>query len=125
MIDTQEVELTSVDDRDCHKNTRSTSDCTREVSGDGEEAKDNTAESSRSGNDPLEFLTEAVSFLEEFVEEDNDKGSDNKLNDEEEKDTSTEVLGLAIQSSQDIDRRLAESDDEGKNYEEDLSVKVE
>jgi len=62
MIDTQEVELTSVDDRDCHKNTRSTSDCTREVSGDGEEAKDSTAESSRSGNDPLEFLTEAVSF---------------------------------------------------------------
>jgi len=27
--------------------------------------------------------------------------------------------------AQDIDRRLAESDDEGKNYEEDLSVKVE
>jgi len=63
--------------------------------------------------------------LEEFVKEDNNKGSDNKLNDEEETDTGTEVLGLTIQSSQDIDRRLAESDDEGKNYEEDLSVKVE
>ena len=63
--------------------------------------------------------------MEEFVKEDNNKGSDNKLNDEEETDTGTEVLGLTIQSSQDIDRRLAESDDEGKNYEEDLSVKVE
>jgi len=56
MIDTQEVELTSVDDRDCHKNTRSTSDCTREVSGDGEEAKDGTAEGCCSGDDALEFL---------------------------------------------------------------------
>jgi len=56
VIDTKGVELTSVDDRDCYKNTRSTSDCTREVSGDGEEAKDSTAESSRSENDPLEFL---------------------------------------------------------------------
>jgi len=56
MIDTKGVELTSIDDRDCHKNTRSTSDCTREISGDGEEAKDSTAEGSRSGDDALEFL---------------------------------------------------------------------
>jgi len=56
MIDTQEVELTSVDDRNRHKNTRSTSDCTREASGDGEKAKDSTAESSRSGDDAFEFL---------------------------------------------------------------------
>jgi len=62
--------------------------------------------------------------LEEFVEENNNKGSDNKLSDEE-TDTSTEVLGLAIQSSQDIDRRLVESDDEGEDYEEDLLVRVE
>ena len=63
--------------------------------------------------------------MEEFVEEDHDKGSDNELNDEEETDTGTEVLGLTIQSSQDIDRRLAESDDEGEDYEEELSVRVE
>ena len=42
--------------------------------------------------------------MEEFVEEDNDKGSNNELNDEEETDTGTEVLGLTIQSSQNIDR---------------------
>ena len=63
--------------------------------------------------------------MEEFAEEDNDKGIDNELNGEEETGIGTGVLGLARQSSQDIDRRLAECDDEGKNYEEDLSVKVE
>jgi len=63
--------------------------------------------------------------LEEFVQEDNNKGSKNELNDEEETDTGTEVLGLTIQSSQDINRRLAKSDDEGEDYEEELSVRVE
>ena len=63
--------------------------------------------------------------MEESIDEDDDQGNDNELNDKEEADTGTEVLELTIQSSQDIDRRLAESDDEGKNYEEDLSVKVE
>jgi len=56
MIDTKGVELTSVDDHDCHKNIRSTSDCTREITGDGEEAKDSTAEGCRSGDNALEFL---------------------------------------------------------------------
>jgi len=56
MIDTKGVELTSVDDHDCHKNIRSTSDCTREITGDGEEAKDSTAEGYRSGDNALEFL---------------------------------------------------------------------
>jgi len=63
--------------------------------------------------------------LGEFVEEDDDKGSDNELNDKEEADTGTEVLGLTIQSSQDIDRRLAESGNEGEDCKEDLSVRVE
>jgi len=63
--------------------------------------------------------------LEEFVEEDNDKGSDNELNDEGDTDTGTEVLGLNIQPSQDIDRWLAESNDEGEDYKEDSSVRVE
>jgi len=41
--------------------------------------------------------------LEEFVEEDDDKGSDNELDDDEEVDTGTKVLGLTIQSSKDTD----------------------
>jgi len=43
-----------------------------------------------------------------FAKEDNDKGIDNELNDEEETEIGTGVLGLTRQSSQDIDRRLAE-----------------
>jgi len=77
------------------------------------------------GNEQVDAWTEAVSFLEEFVEEDNDKGSDNELNDEGDTDTGTEVLGLNIQPSQDIDRWLAESNDEGEDYKEDSSVRVE
>jgi len=53
--------------------------------------------------------------LEEFVKEDDDKGSDNELNDKEETDASTDVLGLTTQSSKDVDSRLAESHDEGED----------
>jgi len=53
--------------------------------------------------------------LEEFVEEDNNKGSDNELNEKEETDAGTEVRGLTTQSSKDVDGRLVKSHDEGED----------
>ena len=48
------------------------------------------------GNEQVDTGSETVTFLKEFVEEDDDEGSDDELDDEEKTNTSTEVTWLAI-----------------------------
>jgi len=56
-----------------------------------------------------------VTFLEEFVEKDDNKGGGDELNYKQQADTSTEVRGLAMEPGQNIHGCLAERDDEGKD----------
>lgn len=59
--------------------------------------------------------SETVSLLEELIEEDDDQGSDDELEDEEEADTSSKIGRLPVESSEDVDRGLTESDEESEN----------
>lgn len=58
---------------------------------------------------------ESVALLEELVEEDDDEGRDDELEDEQEANSSSEVRGESVQSRQDVDGSLSERDDEGED----------
>ena len=53
--------------------------------------------------------------MEELVEEDDDEGSGDELNDKEETDACAEIGGLAVEACEDIYGSLAEGDDESEN----------
>ena len=59
--------------------------------------------------------SETVTFGQEFVEQEDDRGGGDELEDQEEDDTGTEGTGRTVQPGQDVDRSLTESDDEGKD----------
>jgi hypothetical protein len=48
------------------------------------------------GDEQVDTGSEAVAFLEEFVEEDDDEGGDDELDDEEKANAGTEIAWLAI-----------------------------
>ena len=58
--------------------------------------------------------SEPVALLEELIEEDDDEGGRDELNDEEQAYAGTEVAGLTIETGEDIDSGLTERDDEGE-----------
>jgi hypothetical protein len=57
---------------------------------------------------------ETVPLLEELVKQNNNKTSNNELDNQENTDTSTEVAGLAVETSQDVNAGLAEGENDGK-----------
>jgi hypothetical protein len=59
---------------------------------------------------------ETVALLEELVEEKDDEGGGDELEDKEEADSGTEVGGLAVESGEDVDGGLTKGDDEGKDW---------
>lgn len=59
--------------------------------------------------------SETVPLLKELVEENDDEGSGDKLDDEEQADTGTEVAGLTIETSEDVDGSLAERNNQCKH----------
>jgi hypothetical protein len=50
--------------------------------------------------------------LEELIEEDEEEGGDDELDEGEEADAGAEVFGLAVETSEDVDRGLSHGDDE-------------
>jgi len=58
--------------------------------------------------------TQPVALLEELIEQDDDHGGRNKLDDEEKADTATNFLGRAIETGQDGYGGVAKSNDHGK-----------
>ena len=74
------------------------------------------------GDEEGDAGTEAVPLLEEFVEEDDDEGGDDELEDQEETDTGTEVGGLAVETCEDVDGSLAERDEERKDCKRGVSM---
>jgi len=53
--------------------------------------------------------------LEELIEENNNEGSGDELNNEKETDPCTEVSGLTIEPGENVDGCLTEGNDEGKD----------
>ena len=67
-------------------------------------------------NEQVDTRAQAVALLEELVEEDDDEGRNNELDDEEKADTGSEVFGLAIETGEDVDGGLAESNNDSKDW---------
>lgn len=53
--------------------------------------------------------------MQEFVEEDDNQGRYDQLDDQEEADSSTEVGGLAVETGEDVDGGLAKGNYEGED----------
>lgn len=67
------------------------------------------------GDEQVDTTAESIALLEEFVEEDDNQSSNNKLNDEQEADTGTKILGLTVEASEDVDGSLAEGNDKSEH----------
>lgn len=56
--------------------------------------------------------TKTVAFLKEFVQENNNQGCGEELDDKKNTDTSAEVRWLAVETSEDVDTSLTEGEDD-------------
>lgn len=66
------------------------------------------------GNEQRDTTAQTVSLLEQLVQQDDDQTGNDQLDDQQNTDTSAEVAGLAIETSQDVDAGLAEGQDDGE-----------
>jgi len=85
------------------------------VDGGGRECLPDDGLANVGGNEERDTGTEAVTLLEELVEENDDESGDDELDDQQKADSSAEVAWLAIKTGKDVDGRLAKSDDQGKD----------
>ena len=53
--------------------------------------------------------------MEKFIEENNDEGGDDELNDQQKADTDTKVAWLAAKTTEDIDGSLTKGDDQSED----------
>ena len=67
------------------------------------------------GDEQVDTTAESIALLEEFVEEDDNQSSNNKLDDEQKADTGTKILGLTVEASEDVDGSLAEGNDKSEH----------
>lgn len=67
------------------------------------------------GNEERNTRAQSVTLLKKLIEEDHNKTSDNKLEDEQQAHTSTKVRGLPIKPSQNINGSLAERENDRKD----------
>jgi hypothetical protein len=67
------------------------------------------------GDEERNARAEAIASLEELIEEDDEKGGDDELDDEQEADAIAEVLGLAVETAEDVDEGLTKGDEQRKD----------
>ena len=67
------------------------------------------------GNEEGDAGPEAVALLEELIEEDDDEGGRDELDDKQEADAGAEIARLAVHAGEDIDRGLTEGEDESEH----------
>lgn len=92
------------------------------VNGGGGESLPDDGFADVGGNEEGDTTAETVTLLEELIQQNDNQTSDNQLNNQENTDTGTEVTGLAVETSQDVNTGLAEGKD---NSEELLGGLVE
>ena len=66
------------------------------------------------GNEEGDTRAETIALLEQLIEQNDNQTSNNKLDNQQEADTSAEVGWLAIETSQDEDTSLTEGEDDGE-----------
>ena len=66
-------------------------------------------------NKERDTRTKTVTLLEKFIEENNDEGGDDELNDQQKADTGTKVAWLAVKTTEDVNGSLTEGDDQSED----------
>lgn len=66
------------------------------------------------GNEQRDTAAQAVALLQKLVQQNDHQTSNNQLDNQENTDTGTQVAGLAIETSQDVDTGLAEREDDSE-----------
>lgn len=89
---------------------------TTSVDGGGGEGLPHNRLADVGSDEQRDTAAETVALLEELVKQNNNETSNNELDDQENTDTSTEVTGLAVETSQDVNTGLTE----GENDSEEL-----
>jgi hypothetical protein len=92
------------------------------VDGRGREGLPNNRLANVGSNEQRDTAAQTVALLEKLVKQDNHKTSNDQLDNQENTDTGTEIAGLTVKTSQDVDTGLAEGENDG---EELLSSLVE
>jgi hypothetical protein len=85
---------------------------TASVDGGGRESLPDNGLANVGGNEERDSASKAISLLEQLVQENNNKTSNNKLDDQQNADTGTKITGLAIKAGQDIDTSLTEGEND-------------
>ena len=89
---------------------------TASVDGRGRECLPNDRLANVGRDEERDTTSKAVTLLEQLVKEDDNQTSNNQLDNQENADTGTEIAGLAIQTSEDIDTGLTEGKDDSKQF---------
>lgn len=86
------------------------------VDGGGGESLPDDGLADVGGNEEGDTTSKTVALLEQFVEKNDNETSDDQLDDQKNTDTGTEVTGLTIETSKDVNAGLAEGQDDGKEF---------
>lgn len=84
------------------------------VNGGGGESLPDDGLADVGGNEEGDTTAETVAFLEELIQQNDNQTSNNQLDNQENTDTGTEVTGLAVETSQDVNTGLAEGKDDSE-----------
>lgn len=87
---------------------------TASVNGRGGECLPDNGLANVGGNEQRDTAAETVALLEELIEQNDNETSNNQLDNQENTDTSTQVAGLAVETSQDVHTGLTEGKDDGE-----------
>lgn len=87
---------------------------TASVNGCGRERLPDNGLANVGGNEQRDTAAETVALLKELIEQNDNETSNNQLDDQEDTNTSTEVAGLTVETSQDVYTGLTEGKDDGK-----------
>ena len=87
------------------------------VNGSRREALPNDGLANVGSDKKRDSRAQSVSFLEQFVQKQNNQTRDKELDDDQETDTGADVRGVSVHTGQDVNDTLAKSDDHSKHYE--------
>ncbi|GMF90274.1 unnamed protein product [Aspergillus oryzae] len=85
---------------------------TASVDGSGRESLPDDRLANVGGNEQRDTASKTVSLLEQLIQKNDNKTSNNQLNNEQDTDTGTKIAWLTIETSQDIDTSLTEGEDD-------------
>ena len=87
---------------------------TASVDGSGGEGLPDDRLANVGSNEQGDTTAQTVALLQQLIQQNNDQTSNNQLDNEQNTDTSTQVAGLAIETSQDVNTGLTEGQDDSE-----------